>query len=75
MKLSRLIVIIMALLPFALFGNKRTQIDFNYPQTVSEDALKDLNSALKSGNGQMVVDALIRYSIAQSGRIIKTLFS
>lgn len=57
----------MALLPFALFGNKRAQIDFNYPQTVSENAIKDLNSALKSGNGQMVVDALIRYSIAQSG--------
>ena len=57
----------MALLPFALFGNKKTQIDFNYPQTVSENAIKDLNSALKSGNGQTVVDALIRYSIAQSG--------
>jgi len=42
-------------------------IDFNFPQDVSKKALVDLDKALKSGNGQQTVDALIRYGIAQSG--------
>ena len=42
-------------------------IDFNYPQDVSKDALSDLDKALVSGNGELTVDALVRYSIAQSG--------
>lgn len=43
------------------------KIDFNYPKDVSKNALADLESALKTGNGELTVDALIRYSIAQSG--------
>ena len=42
-------------------------IDFNYPQDVSKEALVDLDNALKAGNGELTVDALVRYSIAQSG--------
>ncbi|WP_407405269.1 alpha-2-macroglobulin family protein [Sodaliphilus sp.] len=42
-------------------------VDFNYPKDVSKNALADLESALKQGNGELTVDALIRYSIAQSG--------
>lgn len=40
--------------------------DFNYPQTVSKDADADLNKALRSGDGEKTVDALVRYSIAKS---------
>ena len=42
-------------------------VDFNYPQDVSKEALADLEKALKAEDGQMTVNALIRYSIAQSG--------
>ena len=51
--------------PFDSLGNK--VIDFNYPQDVSRQALDDLNAALKTGDGQQTVDALVRYSIAKSG--------
>lgn len=40
--------------------------DFDFPQQVSKDALRDLKGALKSGDGEMVVDALVRFSIARS---------
>ena len=52
--------------PFHSSGNDKV-IDFNFPQDVSKEALTDLNKALKSGDGQLTVDALVRYSIAQSG--------
>lgn len=52
---------------FPFFSSAEKQIDFNYPQDVSKNALADLQSALKTGNGELTVDALIRYSIAQSG--------
>jgi hypothetical protein len=48
-------------------GKDKKVIDFNYPQDVSKEALADLDKALKSGNGQLTVDALVRYSIAESG--------
>jgi len=53
--------------PFNSMGKDKKVIDFNYPQDVSKEALADLDKALKSGNGQLTVDALVRYSIAQSG--------
>lgn len=40
--------------------------DFDYPVQVSKDALAQLKKAQKSGNGQMMVDALVRFSIAKS---------
>lgn len=69
MKLYRFILFftIMALFPFWSHSKEKSVIDFNYPQDVSKNAIADLNQALKTGNGQVVVDALIRYSIAQSG--------
>ncbi|MBR6284330.1 MAG: hypothetical protein IKR25_08580 [Muribaculaceae bacterium] len=58
----------MALFPFKFHGkDKSPAIDFNYPQEVSKNALSDLERALKSGDGELVVDALVRYSVAQSG--------
>ena len=53
--------------PFISFGKDKKVIDFNYPQDVSKNALADLDKALKSGDGQQTVDALVRYSLAQSG--------
>ncbi len=45
----------------------KKEIDFNFPQDVSKKALTDLDKALKWGNGELTVDALVRYGIAQSG--------
>ena len=53
--------------PFNTSGKDKKVIDFNYPQDVSKEALADLDKALASGNGELTVDALVRYSIAQSG--------
>ena len=53
--------------PFNSMGKDKKVIDFNYPQDVSKEALTDLDKALKAGDGQLTVDALVRYSIAQSG--------
>jgi len=65
---SLIIVIIMGLLPLSLFGAKKNKmVDFNYPQDVSKTALTDLDKALKGGDGKQVVDAIVRYSLAQSG--------
>ena len=57
----------MALFPSWSQGKEKPVVDFNYPQDVSKNAINDLNRALKTGDGQTVVDALVRYSIAQSG--------
>jgi hypothetical protein len=46
--------------------SKNNEPDFDYPQKVSATALSDLNAALKSGDGEKTVDALVRYSIAKS---------
>ena len=53
--------------PFNTSGKDNKMIDFNFPQDVSKQALSDLDKALTSGNGELTVDALVRYSIAQSG--------
>ena len=52
--------------PFNSSGSTK-EIDFNFPQDVSKQALTDLDKALKAGDGQQTVDALVRYSVAQSG--------
>ena len=62
-----LIVILSMAYPFNALGDDNRIIDFNYPQDVSTEALADLDMALKAGNGELTVDALVRYSIAQSG--------
>ena len=47
-------------------GKQQREVDFNFPQDVSKEALADLDKALKKGDGYTVVDALVRYSLAQS---------
>ncbi len=53
---------------FSLNAHAQDEPDFDYPQQVSKDALAQLKKAQKSGDGQMMVDALVRFSIAK-GRI------
>ena len=61
------IVLLFMAFPFHSSGSEK-EIDFNFPQDVSKQALADLDKALKgSDDGQQLVDALVRYSIAQSG--------
>ena len=62
--LSIVLLLIMAF-PIHSSGNNR-EIDFNFPQDVSKEALVDLDKALKSGDGELTIDALVRYGIAQS---------
>ncbi|MBR5638919.1 MAG: TonB-dependent receptor plug domain-containing protein [Muribaculaceae bacterium] len=40
--------------------------DFAFPRKVSAEALTQLDKALKSGDGNAVVNALVRYSLAES---------
>ena len=61
-----LIALLIMAFPFLTSGANKV-IDFNFPQDVSKEALSDLDKALKSGDGQLTVDALVRYSVAQSG--------
>ena len=70
MKQQIIHVLLIALLtmafPFNSLGKDKNLIDFNYPQDVSKEALSDLDNALNTGDGQLTVDALVRYGIAQS---------
>jgi len=60
-----LIALLAMAFPFHSSGRVK-EVDFNFPKDVSKEALTDLDKALKNGDGQLVVDALVRYSIAQS---------
>ena len=61
------IVLLIMAFPFSSSGNNR-EVDFNFPQDVSKEAIADMDKALKgSDDGQLLIDALVRYSIAQSG--------
>ncbi len=40
--------------------------DFAFPEKVTSQAITDYNKAIASGDGQMVIDAMIRYSLAQT---------
>ena len=53
-------------IPFHSSGYQK-EVDFNFPKDVSKNALADLEKALQRGDGQLTVDALVRYSIAMSG--------
>ena len=59
------IVLLIMAFPFHSSGNNR-EIDFNFPRDVSNEALTDLDKALKSGDGELTIDALVRYGIAKS---------
>ena len=62
--LKLLILVMMGF--FSINVNAQDEPDFDYPQQVSKDALAQLKKAQKSGDGQMMVDALVRFSLAKS---------
>ncbi len=47
--------------------------DFNFPQDVTKQAEADLKTALSKGNGQLLVDALVRSSLAKSSITIENM--
>ncbi len=51
---------------FSFNANAQEEPDFDYPQQVSKAAMAQLKKAQRSGDGQMMVDALVRYSIAKA---------
>ena len=66
--LSKLILILTVMGFFSFTAQSNDEPDFDYPQRVSKDALVQLKKAQKNGDGQLMVDALVRYSIAK-GRV------
>ncbi|MDO4511370.1 MAG: MG2 domain-containing protein [Bacteroidales bacterium] len=71
MSISRLstiaLMLIMSLLPLSLSASKKTTApDFDFPQDVSKKAQADLSAALRANNGQQMIDALVRYGIAEA---------
>lgn len=64
--LKQLIIFIMAILPFSMWGSKSDAPDFAYPQQVIKNADAMLDKALKDGDGKRVVNALIQSGLAQT---------
>ena len=66
-KLSNIIIaLVMAIFPFSLFANQKVETpDFDFPKEVSKKATADLAAALKANNGEQMIDALVRYGIAE----------
>ena len=69
-RIATLIITILAVATLSLAATKSklatTAPDFDYPQSVSKTAQTDLKAALRSGDGLKTIDALVRYSLAQS---------
>ena len=59
-----LIVAIINIFQSHVWGNEK--LDLSNPQQVSENAVIELNKSLNEGDGQGLVDALVKYSIAES---------
>lgn len=63
----RRLFITLLLAAFAIvMAHAATKPDFRYPKTVAKTAESDLKSALKVGDGEGIIDALMRYSLAWS---------
>ena len=60
------VIVLVMVIPLQVLGNDEEIIDFNFPQDVSKHALDNLDNALNAGDGQLTIDALVRYGLAQS---------
>ena len=60
------LIVLVMVIPLQVLGNDEEIIDFNFPQDVSKHALDNLDNALNAGDGQLTIDALVRYGLAQS---------
>lgn len=70
MKNSHLIRLLFAIVAFfSLSVAHADQVaqapDFDFPKEVSKQATADLSAALRMGNGEQMIDALVRYGIAE----------
>lgn len=65
MKRVLFVTIINVLMMMNLFGQGKLP-DFNFPKDVIKNSEAQLKTALEKGDGQSVVDAIVKYGIAQS---------
>ena len=63
---NRIITLFVVMLVMSFTAFAQDAPNFAFPRKVSAEALTQLDKALKSGDGKVVVDALVRYSLAQS---------
>lgn len=64
--MKKIIISMLSLLLVVIVAGAVDVPNFAFPRQVSAEALVQLNKAVKSGDGKTVVDALVRYSLAQS---------
>ena len=70
---KKLFALLLALMFFGQVVARDDGPDFNYPKDVTAQAQADLKQALAKGDGQLVVDALIRSSLAKSSVTIENM--
>ena len=70
---KKLFALLLAMLFFGQVVARDNGPDFNFPQDVTEQAQADLKQALAKGDGELVVDALIRSSLAKSSITIENM--
>ena len=64
-----IIAIVSAFLCCSISMQAKNQVqtpDFDFPKEASEKAAADLNKALKTNDASLLIDALVRYGIAES---------
>ena len=64
--MKRIALLLLLVLTAVATWSRDNVPDFNYPKQVTQQAESDLKKALSKGDGQQVVDAIVRVSIAQS---------
>ena len=50
----------------SVFGKENKAVDFNFPKDVIKSSEEQLNQALKSGDGESLIDAIVKISLAKS---------
>lgn len=67
--MKRISIVLFAIITLfsAMSQTRKTMApDFAYPDKVASTALRDLNAALKSGDGEALVNALVRFGLAKT---------
>ena len=64
--MKHLLLVSLLTMSFFHLSGQNAEPDFRYPKTVAANAETQLSNALRKGDGDNAVDALIRYSLAQS---------
>lgn len=64
--MKHLLLVSLLTMSFFHLSGQDANPDFRYPKTVAANAETQLSNALSKGDGDQAVDALIRYSLAQS---------